>query len=123
MLENTIVEVSPQLYKNVCTFTSEPIKGTKAQKTETIYNATVTYNDDVFDADEDSMNRMSRHIQLANYKFNKLSSEGESNAYQQAYIDTTVDWKLADNSIQTVTIETLCKVQELAVENMTNRWL
>jgi hypothetical protein len=69
------------------------------------------------------MNRMSRHIQLANYKFNKLSSEGESNAYQQAYIDTTVDWKLADNSIQTVTIETLCKVQELAVENMTNRWL
>jgi hypothetical protein len=123
MLESTIVEISPQMYKKVYTFVEDPLKGTKAKRAETIYVSTVTYNGYEFDADEDSMNRMSRHIQLANYKFNKLSSEGESTAYQQAYIDTTVDWKLADNSIQTITIETLCNAQQLAVENMTNSWL
>jgi hypothetical protein len=123
MLNTTIIEVQPQLYKKVTTFSSPELKGNKAERAETIFTATVTVDNLTFDADEDSMNRMSRHIQLANYKFNKLSSEGESTAYQQAYIDTTVDWKLADNTIQTVTIETLCKVQELAVENMTNSWL
>jgi len=123
MLERKVIEISPQMYKNVYTFTEEPVKGTKAKKAETIYVSTVIYDGYEFDADEDSMNRMSRHIQLANYKFNKLSSEGESSAYHQAYIDSTVDWKLADNTIETVTIETLCKVQELAVANMTNSWL
>jgi hypothetical protein len=125
MLESKVIEVSPQLYKKDYTFVQNSVKGKKAQRAETIYTATVTYNDWVFDADEDSMNRMNRHIQIANYDFNyELSNDVASNdAYRTNYIFKTVEWKLADNSVQTVTIEQLMAVYKLAVDNMTTNWI
>lgn len=113
------------MYKKVYTFTEDPVKGTKAQKTERIYTATVTVSDLVFDADETSMNRMNRYLQIANSDFNKdlATSLSSSDAYQKNYIDTTVQWKLADNTVQEVTIEQLLEVYKLAVDNMANNWL
>lgn len=125
MLESKVIEVSPQLYKKDYTFIQDSVKGKKAQRAETIYTSTVTYNDWVFDADEDSMNRMNRHIQIANYDFNyDLSNEVAPNdAYRTHYIFKTVEWKLADNSVQTVTLEQLMAVYKLAVDNMTTNWI
>jgi len=125
MLESKLVEISPQLYKKVYTFTEDPVKGTKAQKTERIYTATITLDDFVFDADEKSMDRMNRYLQIANSDFNKDLSNSltASDAYQQNYIDTTVQWKLADNTVQEITIEQLVEVYKLAVVNMANNWL
>ena len=125
MLEVKLTEISPQMYKKVYTFVEDPIKGTKAQKSERIYTATVTLNDFVFDADESSMNRMNRYLQIANSDFNKdlANDMAASDSYQKNYIDTTVQWKLADNTIQEITIEQLVEVYKLAVENMANNWL
>jgi tryptophan 2,3-dioxygenase len=125
MLEVKLTEISPQMYKKVYTFTEDPIKGTKARKTETIYTATVMLNDYVFDADESSMDRMNRYLQIANSDFNKDQANEMSvtDAYQKNYIDTTVQWKLADNTVQEITIEQLVEVYKLAVSNMANNWL
>jgi tryptophan 2,3-dioxygenase len=125
MLEVKLTEISPQMYKKVYTFVEDPIKGIKARKTEQIYTATVTLNDFVFDADETSMNRMNRYLQIANSDFNKdqANNMSVSDAYQKNYIDTTVQWKLADNNVQEITIEQLVEVYKLAVVNMANNWL
>lgn len=125
MLESKIIEVSPQMFKKDYTFTEDSVKGKKAMRAETIYNATVMYNDWIFDADENSMNRMNRHLQLANYKFNYDVSNDKtsSDAYRDNYLMTFVDWKLADNTIQQINIEQLASVFKLAVDNMTEHWL
>lgn len=125
MLQSKVIEVSPQLYKKEQTFVDETIKGKKAQRAETIYTATVTYNNWVFDADESSMNRMNRHIQLANAKFNYDISNDKtsSDAYRDNYLMTVVNWKLSDNIIQEINIEQLITVFKLAVDNMTEHWL
>lgn len=124
MLEVKLTEISPQMYKNVYTFVEDPIKGAKAQKTELIYTATVTLNGYVFDADETSMNRMNRYVQIANSDFNKdLIQLSTSESYQKNYVDAHVQWKLADNTIQQISIEQLVEVYKLAIANMANNWL
>lgn len=125
MLNHTVIETSPQMFKKISTFTTGELSGTKAIRAETIYNATVQFEDIVFDADEDSMNRISRYIQLANYNFNRVCSIGTSpeDAYKQVYVEKLISWKLSDNTIAQVSIETLCKVQEQAVANMTTIWI
>ncbi len=125
MLESKVVEVSPQLYRKDYTFIPDTVKGNKAQRTEVVYTSTVTYNSWVFDADEDSMNRMNRYIQIANYKFNYDISNDKttSEAYRDNYLMTYVDWKLADNSVESINIEQLVAVYQLAVDNMSNIWI
>lgn len=125
MLESKIVELSPQLYTKDFTFTQDAITGKKAQRTELIYTSTVTYGGWEFDADEESMNRMNRYIQLANYKFNyDISNDKDmAEAYRDNYMNTTLNWKLTDNSIQQVNIEQLIAVFKLATDNMASKWL
>jgi hypothetical protein len=125
MLESKIVEIAPQMFKKVYTFTEDPVKGTKAQKTERIYTATVTFNDCVFDADETSMNRMIRYLQIANTDFNSDLFNGLTvgEAYEKNYNDTNVQWKLTDNTITEITIAQLAEVYKIAVQNMANNWL
>lgn len=125
MIKTEIIEVSPQFYRKVDTFYTEDIVGNKAIKSENIYTSTITVNDLAFDSDEDSMNRIARYVTIANYKYNKLCSQGTDNttAYQTVYIDATVEWKLANNTVETVSLETLCEVLELSILNMKEKWI
>lgn len=124
MLVTKIVESSPNVFRKDVIFNDEQIKGKKALKTEIIKSSFVTYNDKEFDADEDSLNRMSRYIVLAQANYTKLVSEGElpADAYQQCF-GSTISWKLKDNTIHDVTIEQLVEVFNMSVTNMANIWL
>ena len=125
MLNHTIIETSPQMFKKVSTFVTPELSGSKAIRAENVHTSTVQFEDLMFDANEDSMDRISRHIQLANYKYNRLCSMGTSpeESYLKAYVENLVSWKLADNSVTSISVEILCKVQELAVAQMTNTWI
>lgn len=124
MLDKTIKLVRPNMYKTVTTFSEEVLKGSKATRAETIYTATVTYGQMVFDADEKSMDRMARYLTIAGHDFNKALADGSTTAqaYQLAY-GKTVDWILADNTKQTVTLEDLSGVYALCVTNMRDTWV
>jgi hypothetical protein len=124
MLITKIHESSPNIFRKDTIFTEDTIKGKKAIKNESINNAYVTYNGMEFDADEVSLNRMSRYITLAHALFAKSISSGQEpeSAYQQHFM-AEIDWKLRDNSIQTITIDQLLNVFEMSVANMSTIWL
>jgi hypothetical protein len=125
MLTSKIVETSPQVFKRVYTFFEDPIKGYKAEKTEKIYSSTVEYNDWVFDADEKSMDRMSRYLNIYSIGVMQDQSNGMSfeDSWQKNFIDTTITWKLNNNEKQEINIQQLFEVYKLCVSNMADNWL
>jgi hypothetical protein len=125
MLDSKVVEIHPQMFKKVYTFYEDPIKGYKAEKTEKINNATVDFNGWTFDADEKSMNRMSRYLQTSTIGMLQDQANGMTyqNAWQKNFTDNTVQWKLNDNTIQEINIEQLFEVYKLSITNMSNNWL
>ena len=125
MLDSKIVEIYPQMFKKVYTFYEDPIKGYKAEKTERIYNSTVEYNGWTFDADEKSMDRMSRYLQISTMTFLQEQSSGISTttAWQNNFTDKKINWKLNNNTIQEISVEQLLEVYTMCVDNMSNNWL
>lgn len=125
MLNSKVVEISPQFFKRVFSFSEDPIKGYKAEKSEKIYTSTVEYNGWVFDADEKSMDRMARYLNIYSIGMMQDQSNGMSitNSWQKNFIDTTIQWKLNNNEIQEINIEQLFEVYKLCVSNMSNNWL
>jgi hypothetical protein len=118
--------IRPHMYKMVSTF-SEPatLTGPKAERANTVYTSIVTYDGMEFDSDEKSMDRMSRYIQVASQTYIRgfAGSMTKSTAYTAAYVDSTVEWKIANNTIVTLTIEQLVEIYELAVRSMQHNWL
>jgi hypothetical protein len=125
MLTSKIVETSPQVFKRVYTFFEDPIKGYKAEKTEKIYSSTVEYNNWVFDADEKSMDRMARYLNIYSIEMMQDQSNGMSitDSWQKNFIDTTITWKLNNNEKQEMNIQQLFEVYKLCVSNMADNWL
>ena len=78
----------------------------KQQKIRTVNGITVTVGTKVFDGDETSQNRMARAI-LAG----QISGE------------TSTEWKMADNSIELVTLAELEQAFVLASKQMKEIWL
>jgi hypothetical protein len=125
MLEKNLKLVRPNMYKSVTTFSEETPKGSKATRAETIYTTTVTHNDKVYDANEQSMNRMARYLHVASYEFTSAISSGATaaDAFSSAYTNVTIEWKLADNSTAVISVEDLAEIYKLAVANMKEIWL
>jgi len=125
MLDSKIVEIYPQMFKKVFTFYEDPIKGYKAEKTERIYNSTVEYNGWTFDADEKSIERMMRYLQISTIQSlqDEISGMSKEDAYTKNFINNQTSWKLNDNSIQEISISELFDVFKLCVENMSTNWL
>ena len=98
--------------------------GTKAFRAEAVRSSTVTAGGYQFDADEASMDRMGRVVDLANWKFNQALAAGTpaSDAYQAVYT-TPVPWKTYDNQVVMVSVETLCQAQDAAVRLMGETWM
>ena len=127
MIEKKIIEVSPQLYKNVGEFVNEklPLVGAKARRAEKIHTSTVTFNEMKFDANEDSITRMGYYLTNAAAKYTKARSSGSSGpvAYAACYTNTTVNWKLANNTVVEISLEDLSSVHDLAVQALQSNWV
>lgn len=125
MLEVEYLEKQPNFYVKKFNFTENPVTGLRAVRSEEILNQTVTYNGMEFDADETAMDRMDRIVDIANWKYNSAIAQGmtPADAYQAVYNDNTVPWKLSNNTFVTVSIDTLCHVQELALNKLGETWV
>lgn len=125
MLETKLIEVAPQQFKRVQTYTEDAsASGLKAVKKDGIATSTVEVDGLVFNADELSMNRMARVVQSVNSDFNKKLSEGQTAA--QAYsasFGVQLNWKLADNSTASVTKAQIVSALDKAIERMSAIWL
>lgn len=125
MITTEIQRLQEHLYTKVTTFAEKTATGLKATRAESVYTTTVTYNDKVYDANEQSMNRMARYLHVALYEFTAAISSGTAaaDAFAAAYTNTSVNWKLADNTTSDISIEDLAEVYKLAVANMQQLWL
>lgn len=127
MLDKKIVEVSPRMFKAVQTFSNEklPLKNAKAVRAENIHKATVSVGDLTFDANEESITRMGYYLTNASAQYTKARSTGSSGpaAYTACYTNAMVSWKLADNTVQEVSLETLSEAHKLAVELLMSYWV
>ena len=115
----TTVEVSDEVYKlaynsrlnkqiqyenGAITLIDIVVPKTREQKVAEIIVTTSTGK--VFDGDEKSQDRMLRAIAIAN-----ISGQ------------TTTEWKVADNSVQTITLEELQEALTLAGQEMSRIWM
>ena len=127
MLDKKIVEVNPRMFKTVHTFSNEklPLKGGKAVRAETIHKSTVTVGELTFDANEESITRMGYYLTNAAAQYTKLRSSGSTgpNAYAACYTNVNVSWKLADNTVQEISIETLSEAHKLSIELLMSHWV
>lgn len=124
MLKEKIVQKSPVLFSKHIVYEEQPAEGKKAYRTDELTVATVTIDGVVFDSDEKSMDRIDRIVTVAGWKFNQALAAGvsPSDAYTAVY-STEILWKTHDNAFPMVSIKTLCKVQESALNNMGDIWV
>ncbi|WP_027854437.1 hypothetical protein [Marinobacterium litorale] len=101
------------------------LEGTKALRAEESLNQTVTVDGFTFQTDEESMDRMDRVVDIANWKFNQAVAQGATatEAYNAVYLGNTVPWKTADNNMGQFTIELICRVQEQALNLLGETWV
>lgn len=112
------------LFSRQSVFVNDEVVGRKAYRADEVSKAVVEVAGMLFDADEGSMDRMDRVIDLANWKFNKATAAGlsASDAYQLVYM-TLIPWKTADNRLVQITVEILCEAQDAAVNQMGEVWV
>lgn len=123
MLKTQTTVLSKGLVKVEKIFEEPPLKKQKALRADELYNATVEFQGNTFDADERSMDRMSRILSVAANLYTTKVNSGIS--HQQAYTEcysVELPWKLANNSIQLVTPAQLAEVLNLAMQNMSTIW-
>jgi hypothetical protein len=127
MLKKEPKLVEPQVYKINSVFVNEklPLQGSKAKRAEKIHTSTVTVNDMVFDANEESITRMGYYLTNAAAKYTKARSSGSTgpSAYAACYTNVMVNWKLADNAIVTISLENLSSVHDLAIQALQSNWV
>ena len=94
----------------------------KQTKTNTTDVATVTYKGAQFDADEKSMERMSRLINLYNFKFNRLISTGTLPSKAFEIYQDKIEWIDAKNDYQDLTIEEVGFIMQLSIGKFEHLW-
>lgn len=124
MVENRLREKSPCLYAIEKVYKEPEQLNKKAERAEALLTSTTTANGIEFDIDEKSIDRMDRVVDIANWKYNKAVAEGATpaQAYQAVYKDIIIPWKTADNQFVDIPVETICFVQEAALNNMNTIW-
>lgn len=124
-LNETVTQITPNLFRKKTEFVEAIIEGPKARRTEEILTTTIELNGHTFEVDEASMDRFDRVIGLANYKFNQTIASGitAAQAYQAIYQQNTIIWKTHHNEFVEITIENICQLQELALTNLQQIWI
>lgn len=124
MLVKTKYSPQPDMVKWKYEYVADSVEGSKARKMNTISKATVTVSDIEFDADETSMDRMSRVVASAyGSALQSISSGTDAQTAAASALGTTVQWKCADDVTRTISISTLADALEAAKNNMANEWL
>lgn len=127
MLKKETYLVEPQVYRTKSTFVNEkfPLSGSKAKRAEKIHTSVVTFNEMEFDANEESITRMGYYLTNAAAKYTKARSTGSSGpvAYAACYTNTTVNWKLANNTVVEISLEDLSAVHDLSVQALQSNWV
>lgn len=125
MLKQEIKTVSETFFTKEVRYEPELYKGFKAFRAEEIDSLTVSEGGYVFEANEKSMDRMDRVVDIANWEFNRAVSMGldPANAYSQIYQQTFLPWKMTDNTINIIPVEMICNAQKKALYNLANVWV
>lgn len=124
MLVKTKYSPRPDMVSWAYEYVQDTVKGSKARKVDSIDKSIVTVNNTAFDADETSMDRMARVIASAYGSVLKSISSGEAaQAAAASALNTTVQWKCADDVIRTISVATLIDALEAAKNNMSSKWL
>lgn len=121
----TTMQKDRKVYIKKTQFQPDSVEGNRALRSEEVLKAQVAVDGYVFDADENSMDRLDRVVDIANWRFNKAIAEGASSAdaYAQVYLSTMVPWKTSDNQFGYFSVELLCRVQELALNQLAVIWM
>ena len=122
MLDIKNIKTGRNLYKKHALFYEESPTNNKAYRSEESSNAILEIDGVTLNVSERSMDRMDRVIDVANWNYNRLVSQNDSEPYNNAYVNETIEWKDANGVFQTLTIETLCKFQKEAIKNLTEIW-
>jgi len=100
------IEIVNGIIKRRDVYQPDQIQGPKAVRTENVSKLTVTItNGKTFDADEISQNRISRTIQAMEYSGT-----------------ASVNWKLADNTMDLITLAEFKEVLQTALEAQAALW-
>lgn len=124
-----ITEYKKQTRKNMFSkkveFSQPKIEDYKAYRSEEVLTTTVNHAGYTFEVDEASMDRFDRVIDMANWKYNQAVAQGmaPTDAYSYVYQNNSVTWKTYDNQFVSITIETICELQELALNNLQQIWV
>lgn len=124
-IEEKTTAHSPVYFTRDKTFVPTTRVNKKALRAEELATQKVTVAGVVYDAGEDSMNRINRVLTLANARCQKAKSDGATDmqAYTRVFVNTRTPWKLADNTFAETNIKTLADVQEAAMAGMKAIWL
>jgi hypothetical protein len=125
MIKKEITKISKSFFKKTEFYDPPLYEGFKAYRAQEIDSLTVSYGGYTFEANERAMDRMDRVVDIANWEFNKAVSQGmpPANAYATVYEDTYLPWKMTDDTINSVTVETICNAQRLALNELANVWV
>lgn len=119
------IALSPVLFQKRVEFQEPPLEGKKALRAEDTLKLTVEVDGLLFDADEKSMDRMGRIVNIANWRCLQAMAAGATapQAYQTVYVDTLVPWKTADNVMRQVPARAICAAQEKALFALSEVWV
>ena len=107
MIKSRVEEKNKGIFKKVYEYVPDKIEGTKSTSLEEINKNIVTSsNNNIFNADEDSQNRILRAI-----KYLEITGAND------------INWILADNSIKAVSRSELEEVLVLSFEKQSDIWL
>jgi len=123
MISETMV-YSGGMYRKHIEYTDPKPQGTKALRALEVWSQVVEVDGVRFNADELSMDRMDRVLSIAGWKFNQAISQGvPAGAAYTAIYETTLPWVSADNIKLNVNVETLARVQEIALAKLGETWV
>ena len=119
-------KIKKGMFKKTALYESKAPKDSKAYRAEDVATSYVTHaaTGYTFNTDEDSMNRLDRVIAVAGWLFDKAVAQGSSvqDAYDAVYKNRVIPWKTFDNQVVNCSIETLCEVQEEALNKLNEIW-
>lgn len=124
MLETKSIQISDCVFNHEVVYKEPECKNKKAFRADDVSKIIVEVDGLEFNADEHSINRMSRIINDANFVFIEMISTGTENsvAYDTVY-NTEIEWKLYNNEIKPITIKQLAKAHNLALKTVSEVWL
>lgn len=83
-------------------------------------NAVVTFRNEVFDADEESIQRMTARLTIYNTRYILLRGNGVSRPEAFKIYDEILQWKTNSGKIVKLTVRDLARVAQLATEQNSN---